>query len=212
MQRHKHEEAAGETDMLTAARELIVSRHNISPRRLIAPGPSAGQLDELLSLAAAAPDHGALTPWRFILAPADKRHLLAEVFGLALLDRDGAATPEQLEAAREKAFRAPVLLIAVACFAERQPNTPRLERMVSMGAAIQNILLGAHAMGFGAGLTSGRAMFSDRLRALCQLKEGEITVCCLNIGTVSQHKPYGRTRPQPAQFLSTLDPQTAPRR
>ncbi|HJV59715.1 MAG TPA: nitroreductase family protein [Albitalea sp.] len=38
--------------------------------------------------------------------------------------------------------------------------------MVSMGAAIQNMLLGAHALGFGGGLTSGRAMSSPRLRQL----------------------------------------------
>lgn len=56
----------------------------------------------------------------------------------------------------KKARRAPLLLVAVACLGPREPNTPSLERMVSMGAAIQNLLLGAHAMGFGAGLTSGR--------------------------------------------------------
>ena len=54
-------------------------------------------------------------------------------------------------------------LCAVACLGRREPDTPALERMVSMGAAIQNMLLGAHAMGFGAGLTSGKAMASSRL-------------------------------------------------
>lgn len=205
MQGDKH--AAGENDLFVAARELIVSRRNISPGRLVAPGPNADQLNDFMSLAAAAPDHGRLTPWRFILVPADVRHLLGEAFASALIDRDKDATAEQIGAAREKAFRAPVLLIAIACFAERAPNTPRLERMVSMGAAIQNILLGAHAMGFGAGLTSGQAMSSDRLRTLCRLTEDEVAVCCLNIGTVSQHKSFERTRPQTAQFLSPLGQQ-----
>ena len=48
---------------------------------------------------------------------------------------------------------APLLMLAVACLGPREPDTPMLERMVSMGAAIQNLLLGAHALGFGAGLT-----------------------------------------------------------
>ena len=186
------------------AQALISSRQNVSPKRLVEPGPSAEQLDALLSLAAAAPDHGLLMPWRFILVPAAQRHYLAEVFALALIDRDPGATLEQIESAREKAHRAPLLLVAIACLGPREPDTPALERMVSMGAAIQNILLGAHAMGFGAGLTSGQAMPSARLRGLLQLEEGEAPVCCINIGTVNKHKGSTRFRPGPETFTSAL--------
>ena len=199
----------GDTDAFSTAQALIGSRQNVSPKRLVEPGPSAEQLDALLSLAAAAPDHGLLTPWRFIIIPTPQRHRLAEVFALALIDRDPGATLEQIESAREKAHRAPLLMVAIACLGPREPNTPPLERMVSMGAAIQNLLLGAHAMGFGAGLTSGQAMASRRLHALCGLAEGESAVCCINIGTVSKRKSAARARPLPAAFLSELLPRTA---
>lgn len=193
------------------AQALIGSRQNISPRRLVAPGPSAEQLHALIGLAGAAPDHGLLTPWRFILVPPDQRHRLAEAFALALVDRDPGATEEQIESAREKAHRAPLLLVAVACLGPREPDTPSLERMVSMGAAVQNILLGAHAMGFGAGLTSGQAMASPRLHALCELGEGEVPVCCINIGTVTQRKATNRVRPSAADLLSELGSDSARR-
>jgi nitroreductase len=186
------------------AQALIGSRQNVSPKRLIEPGPTAEQLHALLSLAAAAPDHGLLTPWRFIIVPADQRHRLAEVFALALIDRDPGATLEQIESAREKAHRAPLLMVAIACLGPREPDTPPLERMVSMGAAIQNLLLGAHAMGFGAGLTSGQAMASKRLRELCGLAVDETPVCCVNIGTVSKRKPGMRVRPLPSAFVTEL--------
>lgn len=182
---------------------VIASRQNVSPRRLVEPGPTAEQLQVMLSMAAAAPDHGLLTPWRFVIVPVDKRHLLADVFALALIDRDPGATLEQIESAREKAHRAPLLLVAVACLGAREPNTRPLERMVSMGAAIQNLLLGAHVMGFGAGLTSGQAMSSPRLRSLLLLDEGEEAVCCVNVGSVTKGKPM-RLRPVPASFVSTL--------
>jgi nitroreductase len=191
-------------DAFSLAQALIGSRQNISPKRLVEPGPSARQLDALLSLAAAAPDHGQLTPWRFIIVGAAERHRLADVFAQALVDRDPKATPEQVQSAREKAHRAPLLLVAVACLGHREPNTPPLERMVSMGAAIQNLLLGAHAMGFGAGLTSGRAMSSPRMNRLCGLAEGEAAVCCVNIGTVSQRRAAARLRPLPSAFVSEL--------
>ena len=191
-------------EAFSMAQALINSRQNVSPKRLVEPGPSAEQLDALLSLAAAAPDHGLLMPWRFIHVPVAQRRHLAEVFALALIDRDPGATLEQIESAREKAHRAPLLLVAIACLGPREPNTPPLERMVSMGAAIQNLLLGAHAMGFGAGLTSGQAMASQRLRDLCGLADGEAAVCCVNIGTVSKRKSAARVRPLPAAFLSEL--------
>ena len=186
------------------AQTLMHSRRNVTPRRLVAPAPDAPQLQALLALAAAAPDHGQLTPWRFVIVPQDQRHRLAEVFALALADRDPAATTQQLESAREKAHRAPLLLVAVACLGPREPDTPSLERMVSMGAAIQNLLLGAHAMGYGSGLTSGKAMASNRLRALLALRDDEVAVCCVNIGSVARNKPRDGLRPDPAAFVTTL--------
>lgn len=188
----------------SAARLLVTGRRNVSPKRLVDPGPSSEQLHALLSLAAAAPDHGLLTPWRFIVVPAAQRHRLAEAFALALVDRDPGATLEQIESAREKAHRAPLLLVAVACLGRREPDVPPLERLVSLGAAIQNVLLGAQAMGFGAGLTSGQAMSSKRLRDLCGLAPDEDAVCCINVGTVSKHKAAGRVRPSPSTFTSEL--------
>jgi nitroreductase len=195
--------AAVEDDLFDMTRVLITSRVNVSPKRLDAPGPSPLQLASLLSLAAAAPDHGLLTPWRFILVPLAKRQRLAEVFALALIDRDPGATLAQIESAREKAHRAPLLLVAVACLGTREPDIPPLERMVSMGAAIQNLLLGSHAMGFGVGLTSGQAMASPRLRELLALSAGETPVCCVNIGMVSKAKSC-RLRPAPETFFSVL--------
>jgi nitroreductase len=182
---------------------LITSRQNILPRRLIEPGPSAGQVQDMFSAAAAAPDHGLIMPWRFVWVPPIKRGALAEVFGKALLERDPQATPEQVAQAREKAFRAPFLALAIACLGDCEPNIDPLERMVSVGAAVQNFLLCAHSLGFGSSLTSGQAMRSEPLRQLFALKAGEQAVCCINVGTVSQRKP-ARVHPDVASFVSSL--------
>ncbi len=74
---------------------------------------------------------------------------------------------------------------------------------MSLGCAIQNILLSAQAAGFGAGLTSGQAMTSPHLRALFGLRPNEQAVCCINIGTVSKRKPP-RVRPVLADFVTYL--------
>lgn len=112
-----------------AACALIASRQNVSPRRLVGPAPSKAHLERLFAAAAAAPDHGQLLPWRLVIVPPDKRGMLAEAFALALIDRDPEATAVQIEAAREKAHRSPLLMLAVArLVSEQEPEIPNVER------------------------------------------------------------------------------------
>ncbi|WP_085942555.1 nitroreductase [Acidovorax sp. NO-1] len=182
---------------------LITSRQNVSPKRLVEPGPNFLQLDQIFRSAASAPDHGLVKPWRFVIVPQDKRALLAEVFAIALVDRDPGATLEQIEAAREKAYRAPMLMLVVAQLGVCEPPIPAMERLVSVGAAVQNMLLMAHGQGFGCSLTSGQAMQSNRMRQLFDLKAGEEAICFLNIGTASERKTQ-RRHPEVTSFVSTL--------
>lgn len=192
-----------DNDLAAFALTLITSRQNILPKRLALPGPSDAQIQDMFRAAAAAPDHGVVMPWRFVLVPTTKRAALADAFGLALVERDASATPEQIEQAREKAFRAPFLALAIARLGSCEPYIEPLERMVSVGAAIQNFLLCAHSMGFGSSLTSGQAMHSAALRQLFALTEGEQAVCCINVGTVIKRKP-ARLRPDVSAFVSSL--------
>ena len=192
------------TDFADAAHALIHARQTVSPKRLISPGPNPEQLQRMLLAAATAPDHGLLIPWRFIEIPAHRRAALGEVFALALIDRDPSATLEQIDDARSKAMRAPLLMLAVARLGKEEPDTPPLERMISLGCAVQNILLSAQCQGFGSGLTSGRAIGSARMRALFSLPVGEEAVCFINIGTAAKVKSP-RQRPSTNRFFATLD-------
>ncbi|MEI8324791.1 MAG: nitroreductase family protein [Betaproteobacteria bacterium] len=205
-----------ELQPLDFALTLMHSRYNILPRDLLAPGPTEQQLHDILGAAAAAPDHRQLRPWRFVLVPQAQRARLAEVFGLALLERDANASAQQLEQAREKAHRAPFLMLAVARLGQGvahvgtglQPGTKEAavsdaERLVSFGCAIQNIVLAAHAAGFGTGLTSGQALHSARLRTLFRLEPNEQAVCCINIGTPATQRAQ-RLRPAVADYVSQL--------
>lgn len=190
-------------DAYNSAYTLITSRQNISPKRLDEPGPSQQALEQIFRAAAAAPDHGLLRPWRFVMVPQHKRAELAEAFALALVDRDPGATLEQIESAREKAYRAPCLILVVARLGSCEPPIPQLERMVSVGCAVQNMLLMAHSQSFGSSLTSGQAMHSPRMRKLFDLADGEEAVCFLNIGTVKKRKAQ-RLHPSPDEFVSSL--------
>ena len=77
------------------------------------------------------------------------------------------------------------------------------ERLISLGCAVQNMLLMAQTLGLGSGITSGKAMNAPSLRSLFQLTEHEQGVCFLNFGTVSTTKP-ARSRPVVEEFVSSL--------
>jgi nitroreductase len=182
---------------------LIESRQTVLPKRLQAPGPDTCQLQQIVSAAAAAPDHGELLPWRFVIVPEHSRGRLGDVFAAALIERDAQATPTQIAQAREKAMRAPLLMLAVAKLAGARDDVPSTERLVSLGCAIQNMLLVATAQGFGSALTSGKSMDAPGLHALFGLEPHERAICFINVGTAASRKPR-RQRPEPHEYVSTL--------
>ncbi len=189
-------------DKYTAIRlasHLMASRQTVLPKRLAAPGPDAAELAQLFQAAAAAPDHDLINPWRFLIIPDDKRADLGELFAAALLDRDPSASSEQLEQAREKALRAPLLMLLIVDEAKGSIEIDMHERVLSAGCAVQNFMLLANAMGYGSGLTSGKALKAACLRAGLMLRDSEHVICCLSVGTVSSRKPF-KPRPEIQQF------------
>lgn len=190
------------------AQALIQGRHSTSPRRLGAPGPDAAQQQLILAAAGAAPDHGRILPWRLIEVPLDQRARLGAAFAEALLERDPQASAEQLAQAADKAQRAPWLLLALlrlnAAGAEI-PQIPDHERLLSAGAALQNMLLQASALGLGSSLTSGQALQSAPLRHLFGLADDEMALCFVNIGHVVQPRAV-RERPSVDAYFSRLAP------
>jgi len=191
------------------AAALIQSRRTVLPKRLLAPGPDPQQLEAILGAARAAPDHGEILPWRLVLVPAEVRPALGEAFSQALLERDAAASAEQCAQAREKAFRSPTLMLAIARFGAPADEIPAAERLVSAGCALQNMLLMATALGFGSALTSGKALQSEVLRRLFQLAPDEQAICFVSVGTCASPPRPARRRPETRQYVSCLTCESA---
>lgn len=184
------------------AAALIESRRTVLPKRLVDPGPSEVQLNRIAGAAAHAPDHDCLLPWRFVIVPRTERARLADAFELSLMERDPGATGEQRARAREKAFRAPVLMLAIARL-EPDSRVPDAERILSAGCAIQNMLLMATALGFASALTSGKALHSTALRELFALGSHEKALCFISVGTALAAR-RSRERAQSHEYVTAL--------
>lgn len=201
---HKVQQEHAQIDVYnteTTVLEAILSRHSVSPKRLAAPGPSPAQITTLIAAAATAPDHGKLRPWRFIEFPKSSRNALADVFEAALRERLPDADAEALKRAREKASRAPVLLGVVLRLGQEDSIAHRDDKLASGGAALQNVLLAVHAMGFGARALSGQAVRTQVFRKALGVAEDEIFLCFIAIGTPTA-APKQRLRAEPKTLLS----------
>lgn len=191
-----------DTEKDTATRlasQLMASRQTVLPKRLVAPGPNAAELQQLFQAAAAAPDHDLINPWRFLIIPEHKRANLGELFAQALIERDPSASQDELTQARDKAMRAPLLMLLIVDAAKGSAEIDMNERVLSAGCAVQNIMLLANAMGYGSGLTSGKALKAASFRAGLGLQAGEEAICFLSLGSVSSRKPF-KPRPDVQQF------------
>jgi nitroreductase len=181
----------------------LTARRNVSLRRLVAPGPDEAGLKLIVEAAAHAPDHGRLRPWRFILVPAARRPDLADVFVDALVQRDPDCDDVARAAAYDKAFHAPCLLVAILIDDPKASAVPTAEKLVSLGCAIQNMLIVAQGLQVDSGMASGGAMGVPGMRQFLRLEPHEQAVCFIGFGTATSTKPP-RLRPQPEDFMSTL--------
>ena len=149
---------------LTSTLTLLETRRSGRPRDMIAPGPSAAQLERILAIAARTPDHGKLFPWRFVTVATDQRPALAELLARALPAHDPAATAGHFAKAIEFAHQAPALVVVVSS-PTPEHKIPLWEQELSAGAAAMNLLLATHAMGFVGSWITGWAAYSDIVRA-----------------------------------------------
>lgn len=163
--------------------DAILTRRSVAPKRLAAPGPDAFQLRAIVGAGLSAPDHGELRPWRFLHVRDKRRERLARLFGEAKLEASPGASEAELERARGRALNAPTLLAAILCAVPEHERIPVDEQLISMGAALQNILLAAQALGFAAMITSGRKISSRTLQGAFCYAPNERLVCFVSIGT-----------------------------
>ena len=152
---------------LSSPLSLLETRRSGKPRELVEPGPTASELERMLTIAARVPDHGKLQPWRFVTVAGDQREALSRL----LLDALDAEVADAGPAHRQKEIdfaHYPGQLVVLVSAPVTDHKIPIWEQELSAGAAGMNLLLAAHAMGFVAGWVTGWRTYSDKVRtAFC---------------------------------------------
>ena len=159
---------------------LSLLLHRRSLPKLDLPAPQGAELECILQAGLRAPDHGGLTPWRFVVAQDEGLQKLADILV-------SAAKADQLEdAVIEKASHAPLrapMVITVIADVTPDHKVPVFEQHLSAGCAVQAMQMAAVAQGFSGFWRTGSWAYHPVVRQAFKLKEDDQIVGFLYVGT-----------------------------
>lgn len=181
------------------ALESLLTRSSVPARMLREPAPDGAELEVILETAMRAPDHASLRPWRFLIIRGDARRQLGELFADALCRRDPLADGAAREKELSRPMRSPLIVVVCADIVEGNPKVPAVEQIVTCGAAAQNMLNAAHAMGYAGIMLTGKNAHDPFVKQALGLKPKDEIIGFLYFGTADgEARP--KKRPAAASF------------
>jgi nitroreductase len=175
---------------------FLARRRSAAALALREPAPSDAELRTLLRLATRVPDHGKLSPWRFvILRGAPKQRFIAGLEAIAATRPDG----ERLAAKLGK-LKAPPLTLADVSRAT-PGEIPEWEQRLSSGAVCMTLIIAAQAMGYGANWITDWYAYDPDAGRLLGLGDGERVAGFVHLGTAVD-TPLERVRPDVGAIVS----------
>lgn len=174
---------------------FVAHRRSASALTLTDPAPTPEELEQLIRLATRVPDHGKLTPWRFVILEGDDKARFAERLEALALARDDATA-----AAKLGKLKVPPLAAAVIS-APRPAAIPEWEQVLSAGAVCTTLLYAALAMGYGANWITDWYSYDAEACAVLGVAPSERVAGFVMIGT-PREPPLERERPDPRPLVS----------
>lgn len=154
----------------------------VSALKMGPPGPSAEQMQLILSAGLRAPDHGRLKPCRYVVLEGTERAKLGEAMAQMLKRKAPQCSDAQLDAERAKPLRAPTIVVVAARISKGK--IPEIEQIASVAAGVQNMFLVAHALGLGAMWKTGGAAYDPDVKTTLGLTPEDHIVAFLYLGSV----------------------------
>lgn len=174
--------------------DYLSRRRSVLARNMIEPGPSHDEIEQMLTIAARVPDHGKLSPFYFKIFQGDDRARAGEWLKQAYLkDEDPKASEAKLQLESERFMRAPTVIVAVS--APKIGKIPEWEQVLCAGAACQNLVIAANALGYGVQWLTEWYSFSPDFAASIGLEgDSEKIAGVFYLGTPAE-APQERPRP-----------------
>jgi nitroreductase len=173
------------------ALDAIRTRQSIGK---VKPGPVPREtIEKLLSAAVQAPNHYKVRPWRFVVLTGTSREKLGEVMASSLKEKQPDFPPEAFDKERKKPLRAPVV-IAVGVDQPVEAKVLQEENICAASAAVENLLIAAHAEGLGAKWRTGGPATDPKVKQFLGFAPDQHLIAFLYIG-YPEFEPEPRERP-----------------
>jgi len=183
---------------------LLQTRRSSKARNLIAPGPDKVELRQILEIGMRVPDHGKLAPWRFVVVEKDAQAALGDAAAKAYFKEKPDASDLELEAIKSFPSQAPVVVIVLSRLNTAR-SIPEWEQRLSAGAACQNMMIAAHALGYLGSWLTGWSAYSDDVVRIVGGEDGDKIAGFLFFGS-SDHGLSERPRPDFDEIVSYYSP------
>jgi nitroreductase len=171
---------------------IIKNRRTIKPFMMNGQKIDNEQITKLLELADWAPNHGLTEPWRFVVYanPSDFCSAHAELYKQNTpADEFAQGVYDNLAHQGDKASHA----IVAVMHRGNLPKIPAFEEMAATACAIENILLGATALGFASYWGTGGMILKPAMRTFLSLRDGDEVMGVLYLGHADE-QPTGVRR------------------
>ena len=156
---------------------------------------SREEIAELIEAARWAPNHYVTEPWRFTVLTGAARERLGEAWAPIAADHQGLTGEVRekfIDGERRKPLRAPVLIV-VSTRTDPDPVTAT-EDLAATAAAVQNLLLVAHAKGYAAMWRTGPLAYDPRVKRHLGLDESDRIVSIVYLGRTATQPPKTQER------------------
>ena len=169
---------------------FLATRRSTSAVTLTGPAPTEDEIEALIALAARVPDHGKLSPWRFVILDARAKAAFAQ-----RLEDLANARGDTRAVAKLAKLKTPPLGIAVIS-SPRAHEIPEWEQQLSAGAVCTTLLYAAQALGYGANWITDWYAYDAEAKAILGAAAHEKVAGFIFIGTAKE-PPLERERPDP---------------
>lgn len=161
-------------------------------------------VERIIEAAVWAPNHHRTEPWKFVVMTGEGRNKLGSAYAEIAAEKLTGLTEEEREQRLakevEKALRAPVVIAAV-CSPSDDPKVIRAEETAAVHAAVQNLLLAAHANGLGAVWRTGEPAYHPAMKRWLGLEPGDEVVGLIYAGYPDMEPPAVRRTPGTAKTV-----------
>lgn len=188
--------------------DFLLKRRSVVVKDMNEPGPSEKELEKIMRAGMRVPDHGRLTPWRFIMIRGEARQELGKILVNAIQKEEPNCSEERIELEKDRFVRAPSI-IAIISRTDPDHIIPEWEQILSSGAACQNMLTAALSMGFAAQWLTEWYAYNEDVKFSLGLERGDRIAGFLYLGTLGE-PPTDRKRPDYHTIVSEWTSPTGP--